>query len=509
MSSEARAPLSGEAPQRRDVFSIFAQIARQAGPNMIGATSSFFLESVNAMLIGHVGGRHALAAVGLGNMMQNCFGLSIGMGICSAIDTLASQAHGAGKHRAAVLVYQRAMVISSLQMVWILPVMFLSESWLVAIGQDPTVAKLAGEYNKTAVFFLIPYFLSTGLRRLLSAFLRPRGAAMVGIITAVLHIFWATLFVYVLKLGNAGLGLANGVSWTTRTVLLLLYACYHAPDMGIRRRWLFTLEKEAFREWRDFMKVAFPALLQTCGEWWFFEICALLVGYFGPVALAAHTSTMNAVTLCFMVPLAISSAGSALVGNALGSGQPALARMTSWAVPAFSFLSWGLVFAPVLSLGRSWVAAAYTHDQDVKTLMMTLLCIYAVVGCFDSTQTVMGGVCRGLGKMQASSAIYLTAFYAVMLPAALLFAFPLKGGVVGLWWAMGTGTAAAAVSFTVLIHRCDFEDISAKVIEKLEAMKAPSPSQSPTAANGVPTDVSMSTFGPSVREEVEGGMQSA
>ena len=30
--------------------------------------------------------------------------------------------------------------------------------------------------------------------------------------------------------------------------------------------------------------------VQVCSEWWFWEICALVVGYLGPTPLAAHVA---------------------------------------------------------------------------------------------------------------------------------------------------------------------------------------------------------------------------
>lgn len=55
-------------------------------------------EFTNTVCLGHVGNQAELAAVGLGNMMQNCFGLSIAFGLTMALDTLVSQAHGAQQH---------------------------------------------------------------------------------------------------------------------------------------------------------------------------------------------------------------------------------------------------------------------------------------------------------------------------------------------------------------------------------------------------------------------------
>ena len=37
--------------------------------------------------------------------------------------------------------------------------------------------------------------------------------------------------------------------------------------------------------------------VQVCSELWFWEICALVMGYLGPTPLAAHVAAMNLVTV--------------------------------------------------------------------------------------------------------------------------------------------------------------------------------------------------------------------
>ena len=55
------------------------------------------IEMLNYAFVGHLNDKYALAAVGLGNMLINVTAWATTYGLNSALETLASQAVGAGK----------------------------------------------------------------------------------------------------------------------------------------------------------------------------------------------------------------------------------------------------------------------------------------------------------------------------------------------------------------------------------------------------------------------------
>ena len=71
------------------------------------------------------------------------------------------------------------------------------------------------------------------------------------------------------------------------------------------------------QQWPAYLKVAIPALVQLCGEWWFWEICALVVGLLhSDLVLAAHVATINAVAVAFMPVICMVLAAAALASAA-------------------------------------------------------------------------------------------------------------------------------------------------------------------------------------------------
>eukprot|EP00913_Durusdinium_trenchii_P035685 g33390.t1 len=90
-------------------------------PNMGSCALTLLNEQTNVIMLGKSSTSASLAAVGLGNMMQNCLGLSIGWGLLAALDSLVSQAYGAGNQAVACEQFQRGRFIATLQLLWIIP----------------------------------------------------------------------------------------------------------------------------------------------------------------------------------------------------------------------------------------------------------------------------------------------------------------------------------------------------------------------------------------------------
>ena len=99
------------------------------------------------------------------------------------------------------------------------------------------------------------------------------------------------------------------------------YLVVNTPSMGLLRREVVGIQAQAFERWGEYMKVAIPALVQMCSEWWFWDIATFSLGYLTPVALAAHTDTMMINSLLTMPAVGLQFASASLVGNALGSEQ--------------------------------------------------------------------------------------------------------------------------------------------------------------------------------------------
>lgn len=81
---------------------------------------------------------------------------------------------------------------------------------------------------------------------------------------------------------------------------------------------IFFYDWRTVRELGAYLRIGINGMLMLCFEWWAFELLAIFTGLLGVRDLAAEVVIINMVTFIFMLPLGISYAASALVGNFLG-----------------------------------------------------------------------------------------------------------------------------------------------------------------------------------------------
>jgi len=118
-------------------------------PIVLTYVLEFFPDIICVALVGHIDSpktKEYVAAAALSNMMMNTMGLSIGYGILSALDTLFTQAYGAKRHMKLGIYAQTALIVVGITL---LPVCFMNwhcEDILLMTGQNPEVARIAGEF---------------------------------------------------------------------------------------------------------------------------------------------------------------------------------------------------------------------------------------------------------------------------------------------------------------------------------------------------------------------------
>src|SRR5262249_1312789 len=135
-------------------------------------------------------------------------------------------------------------------------------------------------------------------------------------------------------------------------------------------------------------------------EWGLFSSAALLVGWIGSIALAAHQIALQVATILFMVPFGISLAATVRVGHAVGRRDAIAVRRAGWVAialgGAFMLPTTLVVIAsrdaiPIIFLGSSGPDVVETAG-----LAATLLLIGSSFFVCDAIQAIAAGALRGL-----------------------------------------------------------------------------------------------------------------
>jgi len=439
-------------PSLRDLRQEFRPMFTLALPVVTAELGWMAMGVVDTLMVGRLS-PEAIGAVGIGSSLF--MGVVIfAMGLLLGLDTLVSQAFGAGRveecHRWLVHGIVMSLLVSIPATLAMLGLTGLLSGW----GLDPVVLQLTEPYLDVLTWSVVPLLMYATFRRYLQGMgiVRPVMIALIAANITNLVMNWVLIYG---RFGAPALGV-RGSAWAT-VVSRIAMAGYLLGVILLRERGrrpgLFETPLRIERAWmRRLIVLGFPAAAQITLEVGVFAAATALAGRLTPVALASHQIALNIAACAFMVPLGVSSAGAVRVGHAVGRRDPAGAERAGWTALLFGggfMLCTALTFvlAPRVLIG------AFTTDEGVLRVGTSLLLVAAVFQLFDGVQGVATGVLRGLGDTRTPMLWNLFGHWFVGLPSSYALCFVVGRGVIGLWWGLSTGLIICGVALLIVWSR--------------------------------------------------------
>jgi MATE family multidrug resistance protein len=429
---------SGRPSRRRELAEILVLALPLAGAQV----ATMLMNITDSVMLGHLSS-DALAAGGLGANVAFMLIILI-QGVQGGMPPLIAQARGAGDHAPIGRAVWGGLITGAVAVVPIMLLLAKVDVFLRLIGEPEAIVRSVLVYERAFIWSIPGSVLVGASRYFLSAMERPRITMIVafcGVASNVL-LNWVLIFGHLglPALGLAGSGYATSISWT---LMALGYAAY----IG----WQHLLPRDFWRiAWADrrqgvaaVFKLGWPIAGIYAVEVGLFSVSSLLVGRFGPVAVAAHQICLSVSALTFMVPLAISQAATVRVGFHMGAGAVVRARLAG-----FTAIGMGVGFmacmAGVLAFGRHLVFAFYLDAGDpnyaaVVSLGMTLLAVACVFQTFDGAQVVAAGALRGIKDTRVPMLLGALGYWGLGMTIGAGLAFGFGWGPVGLWWGFVCG----------------------------------------------------------------------
>ncbi|HZS53059.1 MAG TPA: MATE family efflux transporter, partial [Bryobacteraceae bacterium] len=288
------------------------------------------MSTVDTIMVGHLGAA-AIGAIGVSSSAFYTCAI-FGIGLLLGLDTLVSQSFGAGNredchHSLVQGVYIALFLTPPLMLIFTLMPPFFS---VLKINAD--ISLLAGPFIKTLSLSTLPLLLYGALRRYLQGIGHVRPVMFTLISANVINWFFNWLFISghwgFPALGVVGSALSTTLARIYMAALLAFFIWWFERD----------LRKSAppLLRWPDWNRIAlllrigFPAALQILLEIGAFGTAAVFAGQLSAKAMAAHQIALNCAAISFMVPLGISSGAAVAVGQAIGRGEPDVARRSGF-----------------------------------------------------------------------------------------------------------------------------------------------------------------------------------
>jgi MATE family multidrug resistance protein len=149
----------------------------------------------------------------------------------------------------------------------------------------------------------------------------------------------------------------------------------------------------------------------------------------------------------FMIPLAISSATSVRVGQLLGSGNTAKARLAGLS-GIFCCGIFMMISALILMVFREGIVGIYTKDLSIQGIAVSLLLIAAIFQVVDGIQIGAAGALRGYKDTRIPMLINIFSYWALAFPLSYMAAITYRLPPNYIWIGFVIGLTIAAILLT-------------------------------------------------------------
>lgn len=439
-------------------FAANARAVLTLGLPLIGShVAQFALHVTDTVMLGWYGVTD-LAAAALGVTVFFAV-FTLGAGFAHAVMPMAAAADARNEPAEVRRATRMGLWLSLAYAVVMLPLFLASGPILSAMGQDPSVAPLAGDYLAIVGLGLGPALMVMTLKSFLAALKRTQVVLWVTVAAVFVNIFFNWIFIFgnlgAPELGARGAAIASVIVQVITLGVMLAYATL-LPALQP-----YALLTRFWRPDRVAMRAVFvlglPIGLAMLAETALFAASAVMMGWLGPEPLAAHAIALEITAMFFMVHMGLSNAATVLVGQARGRGDRPGLRAAARASVVLS-MGFALTTAAIyLVFGEFLVGLFLAPDNPERAVIvplgLSLLWVAALFQLADGGQAMAMGLLRGIEDTRVPMVIAVVSYWLIGIPTSYGLAFLAGLEGVGLWLGMVAGLTAAAVALMVRFWR--------------------------------------------------------
>jgi MATE family multidrug resistance protein len=439
-------------PARPPATTLGEHVARTlalAVPVMLARCGLVIMISVGIIMAGHAGPyEQAYIAAA---MPIHMVVIVIGIGLMLGVSVLSAQADGAGRPAECGRIWRLGTIVGGLLGVGFSLLMLWGQSLLGLFGMEADLAAGGGRVLWLYAIGLPPMVMYVATSSFLESIGRPAPGMYVSLLANVLNLPLCWIFVFgelgAPAMGAEGAALALSVTrWCMLAAIVGLVARLPQGDRyGVRAPlgdYLPTVKK--------LFRVGGPLALATGLEAVAFAATQTFASWMGPEPVAVFQDALNLNALVFMLAIGVATGTSVRVANAVGRGDQTGIRMAGWVGPGLVVAITGVV-AIGIALWPEGIAALYTANPAVRTILVPVLLIVAWVSVLDGLQAVLMGATRGTADTVVPTVLQAISFWAIMVPLTY-GAYALDHGVTGLFYGIGIAVAAASLFLAVRFH---------------------------------------------------------
>lgn len=414
-------------------------------PSVIAMTVTSSYNIIDRIMIGQKVGPDAIAGLAITFPVMNlvtAFGVLVGAGASARVSVLLGQ----GRRDDAQRVMGNALVLTLiLGTLYVAVFGFFLDDILRAFGASARTLPPAHDFLTMLMPGLLIMNLTFSFNNIQRASGYPRRAMTAMLLSTVINLVLAALFILVLDMGIAGAALATLISISCAGVFVFWHFFKKTSTVHFTRG-IYRLRRQVV--WPILAIGAAPSVVNVAGCLVNVIINNSLVRYGGDDAVGAAGIFTTFTQLAVMIVLGICQGMQPVVGYNFGAGQMPRAVRAFWmAVGASTVIctaaTAAAVFLPEL------LARAFTTDTTLISVTAGCLSTAMLAFPFVGFQIVATTFFQSIGS--AGKSFFLGLIRQVIFLIPLLLYLPLRYSLQGVWMSFPISDACATVVTTLLI----------------------------------------------------------
>ena len=430
---------------------VFSLLLQYAIPAIVAMVASSLYNIVDGIFIGQGVGAGAIMGLAITMPIMNlsaAFGAMVGVGG----STLLSVKLGEKDYNFAAKILGNVITLNCIIGIGLGAVMLLFlDPILRFFGASDYTIPYARDFMVIVLIGNVFTHLFLGLNAMLRSSGKPKKAMKATIMTVIINIALAPLFIFVLHLGIRGAALATILSQLI--VLLWQFKLFSNPNELIHlRRDTYRLERRIVT---GSLSIGLsPFLINLCACLVVIIINKQLVSYGGDVAVGAYANRM--MFFFVMVVIGINQGMQPIAGFNFGAKHyTRLNQVLKYAITIATGI-WIVGFIVCVLLATP-VASAFTNDEELLKEAAHALRVMNLVVPIIGFQMITIGFFQSIGKAGISIFLSLTRQLLFLVP--LLLILPNFFGLEGIWYSVpiADGTSAITAAIVLIYHMRKFK----------------------------------------------------
>lgn len=421
-------------------------------PIVIGQIGVIVLGFADTLMIGH----HSTNELAAASFVNNMFNLVIifSTGFSYGLTPIVGSLYGHNNLIAVGRALKNSLLANffvGILMTLLMTILYFN---IENLGQPKELIPLIKPYFIVLLVSLVFVLLFNGFKQFADGITDTRTSMWILLGGNVLNIVGNYILIYGMfgfpELGLLGAGISTLFS---RIMMLVVFVCiffftkrYFRYLVGFKR---FHINKPDFSRLNQ---LGWPIAFQMGMETASFSLSAIMIGWIGTIALAAHQIMLAISQVCFMMYYGMGAAVAVRVSNFKGQNDIVNVRRSAYAGFHIIMVMAVCTSLPIFLL-RYQLGGWFTDNEEVSRMVVSLIVPLLIYQFGDGTQITFANALRGIADVKPMMIIAFIAYFLISLPVGYVCGFVFNWGIVGVWMAFPFGLTSAAIMLFWRFHQ--------------------------------------------------------